>query len=77
MSNILANKVVVDDMQLGISSLNVKHISQTNYHELAISKDGIDPNTIYIVSSDNLDMYGEQIKNLAPGTDLSDAVNVE
>lgn len=56
---------------------NVKHVSQEEYHEIVNSDDGADSKTLYIVSSDALNLYGEQIKNLAPGVDLSDAVNVE
>ena len=37
---------------------------------------GADPNTIYVVSSDSLNLYGEKITNLADGTDKNDAVNV-
>jgi hypothetical protein len=33
-------------------------------------------NTLYIVSSDALNMYGEQIKNLADGKISSDAANL-
>ena len=55
----------------------VKHVSQEEYHEIVNSDDGADSKTLYIVSSDALNLYGEQIKNLAPGVDLSDAVNVE
>ena len=32
---------------------------------------------MYIVSSDYVETYGQQIKNVAPATDLSDAVNLE
>ena len=34
-------------------------------------------NCLYIVEDEEQNMYGQQIKNLAPGTDLSDAVNLE
>jgi hypothetical protein len=34
-------------------------------------------NAIYIVEAPNIDAFKQQMKNLAPGTDLSDAVNVE
>ena len=59
-----------------VSSLEVKNINQEEYHQLVVDNK-VDSNTVYIVSSDTLNMYGEQIKNLAPGTDLSDAVNLE
>ena len=34
-------------------------------------------NAIYIVEAPNLDAFKHQIKNVAPGTDLSDAINLE
>jgi hypothetical protein len=33
-------------------------------------------NAIYIISSDNLNAYGEQIKNVAAGSADTDATNV-
>jgi hypothetical protein len=57
------------------SDLNVIHISNDDYSDLLVS-DNIDSKTIYIVSSDNFDAFGEQIKNVADATDLSDAVNL-
>jgi hypothetical protein len=36
---------------------------------------GTDPNTLYIVSSDSLNMYGETIQNLADPISATDAVN--
>ena len=32
-------------------------------------------NALYVVSTDYVETYGQQIKNVAPGSDLSDAVN--
>jgi len=32
---------------------------------------------LYLVSTDTFDAFGQQLKHLAPGTDLSDAVNLE
>lgn len=57
------------------SSLGFKHISQEEYHDLVVN-DKILSNVVYVVSSDYLNMYDEQIKNLAPGTDPKDAINV-
>jgi hypothetical protein len=74
-NDIKLSKVLVDNEN--VEEFNVKHVTSDEYHELVNSTDGIDKDTLYIVSSDILNMYGEQIKNLAPGTDLSDAVNVE
>jgi hypothetical protein len=55
--------------------LNVIHISNDDYFDL-LSSNNIDSKTIYILSSDNFDAFGEQIKNVADATDLSDAVNL-
>jgi len=51
------------------------HISQSDYSKLVV-EDNILSNALYIISSDNMDMMGEQIKNLADATDLSDAINL-
>ena len=32
---------------------------------------------MYVISSDYVEAYGQQIKNVAPGSDLSDVVNME
>jgi len=55
--------------------LNVLHISNDDYSNI-VNSDSVDSNTIYIVSSDVFNAYGEQIKNVANATDLSDAVNL-
>lgn len=34
-------------------------------------------NELYIVSNDYINAYGQNVKNLAPAQDLSDAVNYE
>jgi len=34
-------------------------------------------NALYIVENSCINAYGQQIKNIAPATDLSDAVNLE
>lgn len=67
--------ITIDD--LSSTKLNVKHISEADYHQLVV--DGrIDPKTIYIVSADGYqNMYGERITNLSTvSTDLSSAANV-
>lgn len=58
------------------SAFSLLHISQEDYAKLIISG-LVDPDTLYIVSSNVIDAMGQQIKNLADGTELSDAVNVE
>jgi hypothetical protein len=74
-NDIRLSKVLVDNENT--EEFNVKHISQDEYHEIINSDEGPNKDTLYVVSSDSLNLYGEQIKNLAPGVDLSDAVNVE
>lgn len=67
--------ITIDD--LSSTELNVKHISEADYHQLVV--DGkIDPKTIYIVSADGYqNMYGERITNLSTlSTDISSAANV-
>jgi hypothetical protein len=46
-------------------SFEVKHVSQEEYHNLVVSENGIDKNTLYVVSSDSLNMFNEKIENLA------------
>lgn len=41
-----------------------------------LTADALLSNCLYIVDNQFEDMYGQQVKNVAPGTDLSDAVNL-
>jgi hypothetical protein len=66
------SSVSVDNVQ---SNLNVLHVSNDEYSNI-VNSDSVDSNTIYIVSSDNFNVFGEQIKNVANATDLGDAVNL-
>ena len=74
LSQDIENKILIDGEK--VDQFEVKHISRDDYYDLVNSEDGALSNAIYIVSSDTLNMYGEQIKNVADGTDLSDAVNL-
>lgn len=58
------------------ADINVQHISQNDYEQLVVTSCVLS-NTVYIVSRDYLEAYGQQLKNLAPATDLLDAVNLE
>lgn len=58
------------------ADVNILHISQEEYNQL-VASDAALSNTVYVLSSDYVEAYGQQIKNIASGTDLSDAVNVE
>lgn len=60
---------------ISASTLNIVKISRDDYHQLVL--DGtVDDGTVYIVSADNMDMYGEKITNLLSGTDSTDAATV-
>ena len=45
---------------LPTNEFKFKHISRDEYHDLVLSVDGVscDPYTLYVVSSDNMSMYG-------------------
>ena len=58
------------------SDLSVIKLAASEYEQLVIN--GMtSPNALYVVSSDYINAYGEQLKNLAAATDLSDAVTLE
>ena len=58
--------------------LSVMEISKDDYEALvALSGDILSNNVLYIIDSDYEDAYGQQIKNIADGTDLNDAVNIK
>lgn len=60
-----------DDLSV-LSILSIVKINSEDYHNLVI-QDQVDPNTLYIISGDYLNMYGQQIKNLAEPVDVTDA----
>ena len=72
LSGAIDNKVFIDGT--AVTSLSVENISQDDYHSL-VSNGNVDPNTVYIVSSDTYNMYDQKIVNLADGTEEKDAVN--
>ena len=74
LSSIINTKTSIssdDGLMLG---LTIKRISEKDYHDLVINGP-IDISTLYIVSSDITDVYGERIINLQDPIELSDAVN--
>lgn len=73
LQDLIDKKVYVNDHT--VSSLYVKNINRDDYHDLVIAGTA-DPNTIYVVSSDTLNMYNEKIENLLPGTAETDAATV-
>ena len=52
-----------------------QHISRDEYHDLVLSVDEktVDLNTLYVVSSDNMSMYGQKITDLKDGELSGDA----
>jgi phage host-nuclease inhibitor protein Gam len=72
LSGKIDNKVKVDGA--AVETLNVQRIDSATYHDMVVGGT-VDSNTIYIVSSDHLNAFGEQIKNVADGTEAGDAVN--
>ena len=74
-----ASKVIIDDRISGISGkndLSVVKLGAQEYSNLLTSSQLLS-NALYIVDDDYLDICGEQIKNVAAPTDLSDATNKE
>ena len=77
-----ANKVFVKDpgVQEYVdgkqSDLSIIKLTNEEYATL-LQNDEVAPNALYVISNDFNDAYGMQCKNIAPGTDLSDAVIVE
>lgn len=70
----ISGKVKIDDV--AASYINVKRIDAETYHELVVN-DTVDNQTIYIVSSDNLNAFGEKITNVGDATEDTDAVNLK
>lgn len=63
------SNVYVDGVK---ADLSVCHMSDVDYHKL-VAEDRCEDNVIYVVSSDCINAYGEQVKNLAAPTDPTDA----
>ena len=58
------------------ADLSVCNISDVDYSKLVV-EGKCKSNVIYVVSSDCINAYGQQLKNLAAPTDLSDATTKE
>ena len=72
-------KITIDDQISGIcaqTDLSIVKLSANEYEELVATSATLS-NTLYVVEDDFINAYGQQIKNLSPGTELSDAVNLE
>ncbi len=73
------NKITIDDKISGIagqSDLSIVKLTAVEYANL-LTADALVSNAIYIVQDDHIDAYGQQLKNLASPTDLSDAATKE
>ena len=73
------SKVFIDNRLSSVSKqtdLSIIVLSSSEYNQL-VTNDSTLSDALYIVENDNEDMYNQRIINLAPGIDLSDAVNVE
>ena len=62
LSTAIDNKVFIDG--ISAESLCAIHISQQDYYDL-VSSNSTSSNVLYIVSSDNINAYGQRIENLA------------
>ena len=73
------NKIFIDDKissVSGYSDLSVVKLGAQEYSAL-LTGDSLLSNALYIVEDDHIDAYGQQIKNIAYPTDLSDAATKE
>ena len=58
------------------ADLSVCKIRQSEYNEL-VKNESCLSNTLYVVESDYIDAYGQQMKNVADPTDAQDAVTLK
>ena len=72
LSTAIDNKVKIDDASA--ATLNVKHVTGQDYHNL-VKAGTLDNSTLYVVSSDTFSAYGEKIVNVATPTEDTDAAN--
>ena len=72
LSTAIDGKVKIDDVSA--ATLNVKHVTGQDYHNL-VKAGTLDKDTLYVVSSDTFSAYGEKIVNVATPTDDTDAAN--
>ena len=76
LSNSSGSKIAIDDHVLSVSQekvdLSVIKLNADEYASLVVAS-AILSNCLYVVEDNYKDVYGEQIKNVAYPTDLSDA----
>ena len=76
-STLLDEKIFIDDRISsisGYSDLSVVKLNASEYSNL-LTSNSVLSNALYIVQDSYIDAYGQQMKNLAAPTDLSDATN--
>ena len=66
----LDDKVKVDESN--VNTLNVVHIADEDYYQLVVNDSAVS-NTVYVMSSENTNMFGERIVNVGAPVELSDA----
>ena len=79
LKNALDKKIFLDDRISGISGygdLSVIKLSADEYADL-LTSNALLSNCLYVIEDDYIDVYGQQIKNIASPTDLSDAATKE
>lgn len=79
LSSKVDGKITIDDRLSGISTqtdLSIIKLSADDYAQL-VANDQTISNCLYILENEFEDAYGQQIKNVAKATDLSDAVILE
>ena len=77
LSGEIDSKVYVENGASTYNQLSVIRISKEEYEAKVGSGSPLIGNALYIVDSNVIDAYGQQVKNVAAPTDLSDATNKE
>ena len=72
MSSSIDSKIFIDN--ISAESLSAIHISRDEFYD-KVRNNELLSNELYVVSSDYINAYGQQMKNLAEPTELCDAVN--
>ena len=75
LSAAISSAVYVKDESSTFSQLSVVKISKSEFDAKVGSGSPLQGNVLYIVDSNIIDAYGQQMKNLADPTELSDAAN--
>jgi hypothetical protein len=80
LSSAISSKITIVDKLANVSAqnanLSVVKLSTSEYEDMIVNGTTLS-NCLYIVDNSFVDMYNEQIKYLAPGTDPTDAVNMQ